>query len=42
MHNATDVVDLVSREAARPFSPEQVVQLAAVLGQIAGINASNT
>ena len=41
MHNATDVVDLISREALRAYPPEQLAMMAAILGQIAGINASN-
>ncbi len=41
MNNATDVVDLVSREALRPFTREQLAAAVAMLSQIAGINASN-
>ena len=40
--NATAVVDLVSREAIRGIAPEQVAQMAALLGGIAGMNASNS
>ena len=42
MNNATDVVDLVSREALRAFPPEQLAAMSAILGQMAGINASNS
>ncbi len=41
MRNATDVVDLVSREALRPFNPDQQAAILTMLNQIAGINASN-
>lgn len=42
MNNATDVVDLISREALRAFPPDQLAAMSAILGQIAGINASNS
>lgn len=40
--NATDVVDLVSREAIRGLPPEQVAAMAAILGGIAGMHATNS
>lgn len=40
--NATAVVDLVSREALRGIDPDQVATMTAILGGIAGINASNS
>lgn len=40
--NATAVVDLVSREAIRGIAPEQVAQMAAILGGIAGMNSTNS
>ena len=40
--NATDVVDLVSREAVRGLPPEQTQSIAAVLGDIAGMHATNS
>ncbi|RSZ57422.1 winged helix-turn-helix transcriptional regulator [Massilia atriviolacea] len=40
--NASDVVDLISREALRPFAPDQLEAMSAILGQIAGINLSNS
>ena len=40
--NATAVVDLVSREAMRAFAPPRVADLADMLGQLAGINPSNS
>ncbi|NHZ42055.1 MarR family winged helix-turn-helix transcriptional regulator [Massilia aquatica] len=40
--NASDVVDLISREALRPFPPDQLEAMSAILGQIAGINLSNS
>ncbi|HEU4842673.1 MAG TPA: MarR family winged helix-turn-helix transcriptional regulator [Burkholderiaceae bacterium] len=40
--NATDVVDLVSREAIRGLPPEQVAAMAATLGGIAGMHATNS
>ena len=40
--NATDVVDVVSREALRAFHPEQIATLSTVLGQIAGLHAANS
>ena len=42
MENATEVVDRISHDAARTFTPEQVALLSTILGEIAGINASNT
>lgn len=40
--NATDVVDLISREAIRGLPPEQVAAMAAILGGIAGMHATNS
>ncbi len=40
--NATAVVDLVSSEAARSIGPEQTAAMAAVLGNIAGMHATNS
>jgi DNA-binding MarR family transcriptional regulator len=40
--NATAVVDLVSREAVRGIAPEQAAAMAAVLGNIAGMNSTNS
>jgi DNA-binding MarR family transcriptional regulator len=40
--NATDVVDLISREAIRGLPPEQVASMAAILGGIAGMHATNS
>jgi DNA-binding MarR family transcriptional regulator len=40
--NATDVVDLISREAIRGLPPEQVAAIAAILGGIAGMHATNS
>ncbi|MFB9241987.1 winged helix-turn-helix transcriptional regulator [Massilia antarctica] len=40
--NASDVVDLISREALRPFAPDQLEAMSSILGQIAGINLSNS
>ena len=40
--NATDVVDLVSREAIRALAPELTQSMAAVLGNIAGMNSTNS
>ncbi len=40
--NATAVVDLVSREAARGIGPEQTAAMAAVLGNIAGMHSTNS
>lgn len=42
MHNATDVVDLISRDALRAYEPEQLASMATILGQIAGMNAVNS
>lgn len=42
VQNATDVVDLVSREAIRSLAPQQVAAMAAVLGGIAGMNPTNS
>lgn len=39
--NATDVVDLVSRDALRGAEPGQLAALSVLLGQVAGINPSN-
>ncbi|MFL6659012.1 MAG: MarR family winged helix-turn-helix transcriptional regulator [Massilia sp.] len=40
--NATAVVDLVSRDAVRGLSAEQIAQMSAILGTIAGMNATNS
>jgi len=40
--NASDVVDLVSREVIRSLAPQQVADMAAVLGGIAGMNPTNS
>lgn len=40
--NATDVVDLVSREAIRALAPELTASMATVLGNIAGMNSTNS
>lgn len=40
--NATDVVDLVSREAIRGLPPEQVAAMSAILGGIAGMHSANS
>jgi DNA-binding MarR family transcriptional regulator len=40
--NATAVTDLVSREAIREVSPDQVAAISAILGQIAGMNLTNS
>ncbi|CUI04062.1 MarR family winged helix-turn-helix transcriptional regulator [Massilia sp. P8910] len=40
--NASDVVDLISREALRAFAPDQLEAMSSILGQIAGINLSNS
>lgn len=40
--NATDVVDLVSREAIRGIAPAQTQAMAAILGDIAGMNSTNS
>lgn len=42
VQNATDVVDLVSREAIRSLAPQQVADMAAALGGIAGMNPTNS
>jgi DNA-binding MarR family transcriptional regulator len=42
VQNATDVVDLVSREAVRSLAPQQVAEMAALLGGIAGMNPTNS
>jgi DNA-binding MarR family transcriptional regulator len=42
LRNASTVVDLVSGEAIGAVDPAQLAAMAAVLGQIAGINASNS
>jgi DNA-binding MarR family transcriptional regulator len=39
--NATVVTDLVSRDLLQSVEPEQLAALSAVLGQLAGITASN-
>jgi DNA-binding MarR family transcriptional regulator len=39
--NATAVTDLVSRDLLKSVEPEQLAALSAVLGQLAGITASN-
>jgi hypothetical protein len=40
--NATDVVDLISREAIRGLPPEQVAAMAGILGGIAGMHSTNS
>lgn len=40
--NATAVVDLVSREAIRAVPQEQTAAMSALLGQLAGMNPSNS
>jgi DNA-binding MarR family transcriptional regulator len=40
--NATDVVDLISRDTLRAFPPAQLTVLADMLGQIAGMHAANS
>ncbi len=40
--NATAVVDLVSREALRAIEPGQVALMGAILGDIAGMNSTNS
>lgn len=40
--NATAVVDLVSREAIRNVPQEQTAAMSALLGQLAGMNPSNS
>ena len=40
--NATSVVDLISREAIRGVDAEQTAALATVLGNIAGMNSTNS
>jgi len=40
--NASAVVDLVSREATRAIDPDQVAVMTAILGDIAGINSTNS
>ncbi|MFP5393644.1 MAG: MarR family winged helix-turn-helix transcriptional regulator [Gammaproteobacteria bacterium] len=40
--NATDVVDLISRDAMRAFAPAQLEALNEVLGQLAGLHAANS
>ena len=40
--NATDVVDVISRDALRSLPPSQIRALAELLGQIAGMHAANT
>ena len=40
--NASAVVELVSREAVRGIAPEQVALLAGILGNIAGMNSTNS
>ena len=40
--NATAVVDLVSREAARGIDPGQVAAMSTILGGIAGMNSTNS
>ena len=42
MANATDVVDLISRDTLRAFPPAQLTALAEMLGQIAGMHAANS
>jgi DNA-binding MarR family transcriptional regulator len=40
--NATAVVDLVSREALRGIAPDQVADITAILGGIAGMHSTNS
>ena len=40
--NATDVVDLISREAIRGLPPDQVAAMAGILGAIAGMHSTNS
>lgn len=40
--NASAVVDLVSREAVRAIEPGQVALMGTILGDIAGINSTNS
>ena len=40
--NATDVVDVISRDALRALPPAQMDSLAEVLGNIAGMHAANS
>ncbi|SHH07045.1 MarR family winged helix-turn-helix transcriptional regulator [Massilia sp. CF038] len=40
--NATDVVDLISREAIRGLAPELVSSMSATLGDIAGMHSTNS
>lgn len=40
--NATDVVDVISRDALRSVPPAQMTALAELLGQIAGMHAANS
>ncbi len=40
--NATDVVDVISRDALRALPPEQMAAMADVLGQMAGMHAANS
>ena len=40
--NASAVVDLVSREAARGIDPDQLAVLTDILGNIAGIHSTNS
>lgn len=40
--NATDVVDVVSRDALRSLPPSEIRALAELLGQIAGMHAVNS
>jgi DNA-binding MarR family transcriptional regulator len=40
--NATDVVDVISRDALRALPPSQLTLLTDVLGQLAGLHAANT
>ena len=42
VQNASAVVDLVSREAIRSLAPQQVADMAAALGGIAGMNPTNS
>jgi DNA-binding MarR family transcriptional regulator len=39
--NATEVTDLVSRDLLKSAAPEQLAAMSALLGQLAGITASN-
>ena len=42
VRNATTVVDLVSQDAVRGIGPDQLAILSTILGDIAGINSTNS